>query len=1655
MAHETVTKSNRFYCVSLTPDICKTPVGNAVVPIPYNIRGEFAQAAAVSKDVKTHSEAVFLHGKSYIPSVTGDARGTLGGIKSGTFLRRVESYQFSPTKGSNGTQTIQESRLVWMNNRNTVGRVMERAVQAPRARIKLLGWEVPESVTDAAQSYKDNYSKPLHEFGGEAMDVGGKIGMGSAALGVAGAGVAATGIGLPVAAAMEVGAAAGGVTAAGVAGTGFVADTAATVGDTVADFILSGKSPDLMATAGGVALNAVNNFALKKLTTVGNFAKQLFKKKAVPSKTPAPKPAPPKPPDNSADGSNGGKTKQPKKDKGDKPNDCCNKNGAPGRKKSGSKHPVHYATGEERLQQTDFVVPGATPLAWTRHYRSGSEAEDWGVLGARWATPFTSSLSCCARGIVYHDDSGRALRLPALALGQQQDNRSEGFVLTRDSDSQFTLLWRDGSREVFVRGPDAILPHGYDGVNAMLRPRAPLPVQRFHLARTQGRGGNGTTIERFHDAAPATLLLRVRTDSGVVLEAFRDASDAVRIGHIDEVRPDGTRLCHARYAYQIEAGEVDDKGVALLPPRSLLVKQTNLEEHARSYTYQHCLLVQYTTYNGFAHGLEWVSLASLRDRWAGAGLDDAQLAERHPITAANSYQARAVRTTTADGNDEVLIDYIGSNQTRVTEASGEVLDYYFDDNWLVTEVRRVGPDGKAVSLGRREWDSDGMLLADIDAEANATRYTYDAQGNLASVADARFNTTRFSYDANNQPLTITDALGNTTHHRYDDAGRLVEVIDALGHSTAYAYDADGRLIQNIDALGGTSRLTYDPAGRLVSYTDCSNYSQRYAYDELGRLIGRTDALGNATGYVYDRQSRIAAVTGPDARKETFAYDAQGNLLVHTDATGGQSRYVYNGHNLPVSRTDAQGNTMGYRYDKAMRLVELINANGERYCLTYDLDGQLTSETGFDGKLTVYSYDRAGHLLSSQCNGLRTDYARDALGQLQAKSNRDGVVRYAYDAVGRLTAVATPAAEQRFAYDAVGQLIDERTAYTLEQGRRATFTMTHAFDALGNRIQTTLPDGRRIDTLRYGSGHWHGTLWQGQPLVDVERDQLHREVARQSGTSAERLVARRAYDPQSRLSKFSLAKGQQRLGERLYAYDDAGNLSSVNDMRRGQTRYTYDPLGHMLSAVQPNLTETFAFDPAGNMLDTGVRQEQPLPGSAGVPMAKVTHTLLRQYLGFEYDYDVQGNTVTKRHSAAHSANDAEQLDMVYDADNRLISALSTFKASRQLARYTYDGLGRRIAKQVSVGARDAANDELARSAARTTWFVWDGDMVVQEIHANENVTYLYEPDSFVPLARIEQAEGIAGHILPGTHLRTIDQWQWGTPANDAAGPFEAWQAHREQQAELRHQQWWHERTTGALQPAANDAIQYYQCDQIGTPLELVDEQGALAWSADYKAWGRIARQSGNSVTQPLRFQGQYEDSETGLYYNRFRFYDPDSARYLTQDPIGLVGGDNLYQYAPNSTAWADPLGLAKSKGGCDPCCGKDPSTTARSWQGKWPYPGKDNYSNTVLKKGTVIYTLHPYGPKPGNYFANGASVVASGGNARRYNDLMQVAHLDNVVDQRPMRRELQAFILTKDLCVAKGFSLANPHLGAGGGTQMFIDNADKASLMPSKVMKLKG
>ena len=231
-------------------------------------------------------------------------------------------------------------------------------------------------------------------------------------------------------------------------------------------------------------------------------------------------------------------------------------------------------------------------------------------------------------------------------------------------------------------------------------------------------------------------------------------------------------------------------------------------------------------------------------------------------------------------------------------------------------------------------------------------------------------------------------------------------------------------------------------------------------------------------------------------------------------------------------------------------------------------------------------------------------------------------------------------------------------------------------------------------------------------------------------------------------------------------------------------------------------------------------------------------------------------------------------------------------------YYYDAFGRRIAKASDTKVKTKFINgkhlktvkyhvQKQRTKQQSTLMLWDGNRQAQEYTDTHVFTTVYEQNSFAPVARLVW---LKDELLKAANdeIKNAERESW------------------EDEPEL----------------IPSMQIYYYHNDHLGTPNELTNQQGEVIWLADYEAWGNTAKvvwreekfeqlQVSADELQPIRFQGQSFDIETGLHYNRFRYFDPDLGMFTTRDPIGLMGGVNTFQYAPNPTGWVDPFGLSES------------------------------------------------------------------------------------------------------------------------------------------------
>jgi RHS repeat-associated protein len=287
------------------------------------------------------------------------------------------------------------------------------------------------------------------------------------------------------------------------------------------------------------------------------------------------------------------------------------------------------------------------------------------------------------------------------------------------------------------------------------------------------------------------------------------------------------------------------------------------------------------------------------------------------------------------------------------------------------------------------------------------------------------------------------------------------------------------------------------------------------------------------------------------------------------------------------------------------------------------------------------------------------------------------------------------------------------------------------------------------------------------------------------------------------------------------------------------------------------------------------------------MHKPRHTLFHR----GYKYDAEGNLIElsdSKNGVSHFA---------YDPVERLREVLQPEKKAEQ---FVYDSTGNLLQR----GERELRYDQPDRltKMGDTTLVYDEAGNLVEKRRTGSTIRYSYDADN--RLIAVESKEGgriefrydpLGRRIAKSSKLGEVGfLWDGDVLLSE--------------QDRLGEKEYIFSNETFEPLCYFDDGLKVYSTDHLGTPREILDEEGNLMWSARYDVHGRIDKLEVNKVDNPIRFQGQYEDCEIGLHYNFFRYYDPDTGRYITQDPIRLLGGINPYAYALNPLSWLDPLGL---------------------------------------------------------------------------------------------------------------------------------------------------
>ncbi|TFL66465.1 RHS repeat protein [Escherichia coli] len=626
-------------------------------------------------------------------------------------------------------------------------------------------------------------------------------------------------------------------------------------------------------------------------------------------------------------------------------------------------------------------------------------------------------------------------------------------------------------------------------------------------------------------------------------------------------------------------------------------------------------------------------------------------------------------------------------------------------------------------------------------------------------------------------------------------------------------------------------------------------------------------------------------------------------------------------------SSAQGGlTRSMEYDAAGRVISLTNENGSHTEFSWDVLDRLIQQRGFDGRTQRYRYDLTGKLTQSEDEGLITLWHYDASDRITHRTvNGEPAEQWRYNDHGWLTEISHLSEGHRVAvhygYNRKGRLTGERqTVHHPETGEllwQHETQHTYNEQGLANRFQAdSLPP---VEWLTYGSGYLAGMKLGDTPLVEYTRDRLHRETVRSFGNNAYELTS--TYTPAGRLQSQHL---NSLVYDRDYGWNDNGDLVRISGPWQSR-EYGYSATGRLESvrtlASDLDIRIPYASDPAGNRLpDPELHPDSTLTAWPDNRITEDAHYL--------YRYDRYGRLTEKTDripTGVIRTDDERTHHYHYVSQHRLVF-YTRIQHEEPLveSRYLYDPLGRRTGKRVWRRERDLTGWMSLSRKPEVTWYGWDGDRLTTVQTDTKRIQTVYQPGSFTPLIRIEtengelqkaqrrslaeklQQEGSEdGHgvVFPAELVRMLDRLEGEIRADRVSSESRQWLA----QCGLTV-----ERLAAQIEPVylPERKIHLYHCDHRGLPLALISTEGATEWRGEYDEWGnQLNEENPHHLFQPYRLPGQQYDDESGLCYNRYRYYEPLQGRYITQDPIGLNGGWNLYKYPLNPINYADPLGLA--------------------------------------------------------------------------------------------------------------------------------------------------
>ena len=659
--------------------------------------------------------------------------------------------------------------------------------------------------------------------------------------------------------------------------------------------------------------------------------------------------------------------------------------------------------------------------------------------------------------------------------------------------------------------------------------------------------------------------------------------------------------------------------------------------------------------------------------------------------------------------------------TEVLDSHDELTVYHHRDGLVWKKVDANG--------GEHLWryDDSRQLLEQTDPLGNSTLYRYDLWGNCTDSSDPCGGSVSAVYPKKgvlrSRPLSVTTPDGGTWEFGYDRSGNMVSRTNPEGAVTKLSY-RDGLVTSVKDPYGVETILGYDRFRNLAEATDSRGNTSRYGYDLLGRCVCVTNPKGSVQKREYDHIGRVTRVLDFDGNDIRLCYDGIDNLTEYRDSVQ-HVEYGYSGMWKLTRRRDHRG-VVSFRYDREERLRRVINEKLQSYEFTLDAVGNVTAEKGFDGAVRQYLRDRGGRVLRETLpSGTEREYGYDACSRVTRVSyptSDDPCQEYAYGLSGRLVLASRGESKVEFAYNSLGLPTQEAA-----DGN----TIVRTYDRTGRILTLDSTLGASLRYTRNAYGELEGFTATGGADADGAGswESAHRHDT--LGFEVERIlpggvVRSFAYDDIGHLVESRTRKDSRTRHMRRYRWGVADRLLSVDDSRRGETRYSYTPTGQLDRAEYPGGSERWRkSDQVGNLYpDPDMKMRRYLSGGR-----------LEQDGEWHCEYDADGN-LTERYRGTGRWLDGRKECWRYrwNADGSLATVI---RPDKKEVGFTYDALGRRLSKSFGTTV--------------TRW-VWNGNVPLHQWkerreysvmedrwntapERRDMTVWLFDEDSFVPAAMI--------------------------------------------------------------------------------------------------------------------------------------------------------------------------------------------------------------------------------------------------------------------------------------------------------------------------------